>query len=159
MIGDLVDCCIPGDVLTVCGIVKARKADADGPARGNKSSKSLFVLYLDANFVTKGNGDEPTDVRGTPPQRCVASLVLTARCSLLTAHRLQYRKAHMEFSQKDLLAIQSIRRREPNMFRLLVHSLCPGIFGHELVKGARPRDSHRIPSENNNSLIVWVDVG
>lgn len=38
-----------------------------------------------------------------------------------------------EFSDKDLQAIRMIQT-EPCPFRLLVHSLCPSIYGHEMVK-------------------------
>lgn len=34
---------------------------------------------------------------------------------------------------KELYAIEEIQSSE-NLFRLLVQSLCPGIYGHELVK-------------------------
>ncbi|XP_058055672.1 DNA helicase MCM8-like [Anopheles bellator] len=40
-----------------------------------------------------------------------------------------------EFSDLDLEAIRMIHS-EPSPFRLLVHSLCPIIYGHELVKAA-----------------------
>ena len=38
-----------------------------------------------------------------------------------------------EFTDKDLQAINLIKS-EPNTFRLLIHSLCPSIYGHEMVK-------------------------
>lgn len=32
--------------------------------------------------------------------------------------------------------VREIRQRcGDNMFRVIVHSICPGIYGHELVKG------------------------
>ena len=51
---DLVDCCIPGDVVTVTGVVKARRTQVKA---GNKN-KALYVLYLDANSVENGNENE-----------------------------------------------------------------------------------------------------
>jgi hypothetical protein len=39
----------------------------------------------------------------------------------------------MEFTLKDLYLIQRIQE-EDQIFRLLVNSLCPAIYGHELVK-------------------------
>lgn len=38
-----------------------------------------------------------------------------------------------EFTERELEVIQQINH-EPNPFNLLVHSLCPSIFGHEMVK-------------------------
>ena len=40
----------------------------------------------------------------------------------------------MNFQIKELFAIQEISN-EPNIFRLIVQSICPGIYGNELVKG------------------------
>ncbi len=42
----------------------------------------------------------------------------------------------LQFNVKELYAIQEISD-ETNLFRLLVNSLCPGIYGHELVKGRK----------------------
>lgn len=42
----------------------------------------------------------------------------------------------LHFSIKDMYAIREIAN-EKNLFKLIVNSICPGIFGHELVKGAR----------------------
>ena len=39
----------------------------------------------------------------------------------------------MEFTKKELYAIEEIQGEE-NLFRLLVQSLCPSIYGHEMVK-------------------------
>ena len=38
-----------------------------------------------------------------------------------------------QFSTKDLHAIQAIADT-PDLFTLIVASMCPGIFGHEMVK-------------------------
>lgn len=40
---------------------------------------------------------------------------------------------HIEFTEKDMEAIRAISN-EPSTFRLLVHSLCPRIYGHEMAK-------------------------
>ena len=41
----------------------------------------------------------------------------------------------VQYSLKDMYLIQDVAQ-QPNLFRLLVQSLCPPIFGHELVKGS-----------------------
>jgi DNA helicase MCM8 len=46
---DLVDSCLPGDVVTVVGVVKAFKAD--GAPTSRDKNKSLFLLYVDAKSL------------------------------------------------------------------------------------------------------------
>jgi len=40
----------------------------------------------------------------------------------------------LQFSIKDMYGIQEIAEQK-NLFRLVVNSIAPGIYGHELVKG------------------------
>lgn len=94
--GDLVDSCVPGDVITVTGIVKVL------PANDKRSGKSLFLIYLDANSV-----DNKKEVSG-----------------LSTTLRL---------SPTDLEAIRDIRA-QPELFNLIVNSICPTIYGNQMVK-------------------------
>jgi DNA helicase MCM8 len=58
---DLVDSCVPGDLITVTAIVKATKSD-EGQGRNNKD-KCMFLIYLSAVSVTtsrgQGVGEEP----------------------------------------------------------------------------------------------------
>lgn len=100
---DLVDSCVPGDVVTLAGILKARKTDLR--ARGGQQ-KSLFLLYLDVNALdrahVKGGDDDGSSI-------------------------------DMQFSNKDLECILEIAGSE-DLFKLIVHSLCPAIYGHEIVK-------------------------
>lgn len=43
-------------------------------------------------------------------------------------------KGGIEFTEDDYLAIGEIHDLKKNVFKLLVHSLCPSIYGHDLVK-------------------------
>ena len=99
---DLVDKCIPGDEVTVSGVVKVTSAEGGGA--GNKN-KCLFLLYIDANSIhnSRSESSDQSD-----------SLQLT---------------------HKDLLAINEIAH-EPDVFKLIVNSICPGIYGNEVVKMA-----------------------
>lgn len=40
---------------------------------------------------------------------------------------------NLDFNERELDLVKSISK-EPNIFKLFVHSLCPRIFGHEMVK-------------------------
>jgi len=75
----------------------------------------------------------------------------------------------MEFTLKDLYAIQRIQEEE-NLFRVLVNSLCPAIYGHELVKaglllglfGGRQKyanDVNRIAVRGDPHVLVVGDPG
>ncbi|KAH3745571.1 DNA helicase MCM8 [Pelomyxa schiedti] len=99
---DLVDSCVPGDEVVVCGIVKAGSVEPvdEKSARFTDKKKAIFDAYIEVNSVDKNHDDH---------------------------------KEQMEFSQKDLQLIVAIHETQ-NLFNLLVNSLCPGIFGHDLVK-------------------------
>uniref|UniRef100_A0A8P4K5V6 DNA helicase MCM8 n=1 Tax=Dicentrarchus labrax TaxID=13489 RepID=A0A8P4K5V6_DICLA len=91
---DLCDSCVPGDTVTVTGIVRVTN---DGTSRGHKD-QCMFLLYLEATSVSNTKGTEA------------------------------YRSGGEEFSLKELYAIQEIQS-QPNLLRLIVHSLCPVIYG------------------------------
>ena len=100
----MVDACVPGDIVTVTGIVRVIAADAE--AQGPKSrNKSMFVLYVDANSIYNSKA---------------ADGVKNAAAQALT--------------MRDMYAVQEIAM-EPHLFHLVVNSVCPAIFGHEVVKG------------------------
>ncbi|XP_013880058.1 DNA helicase MCM8 [Austrofundulus limnaeus] len=108
---DLCDSCVPGDTVTVTGIVRVIN---DGTSRGNKD-QCMFLLYIDATSVsnTKGQLSKSGGEGGS----------------------LEERSAGEEFSLKELYAVQEIQS-QPDLFPLIVHSLCPAIYGHLLVKAA-----------------------
>uniref|UniRef100_A0A8D2AVD5 DNA helicase MCM8 n=1 Tax=Sciurus vulgaris TaxID=55149 RepID=A0A8D2AVD5_SCIVU len=111
LVHDLVDSCVPGDTVTVTGIVKVSNADEGSR---NKNDKCMFLLYIEANSVSNSKGQKTKTEDG---------------CKHGTL---------MEFSLKDLYAIQEIQAEE-NLFKLIVNSLCPVIFGHEAVCNVAPR--------------------
>lgn len=138
---DLVDSCVPGDMVTVTGIVKATGTEENR----NKSNKDkcMFLLYLHVNAMNNNKG-------GTGATEQTSGLA-------------------MEFSIKELYAIQEIQAQK-NLFRLIVGSLCPSIYGHEMVKaglvlglfGGTQRylnDKNRIPVRGNPHILVVGDPG
>uniref|UniRef100_A0A673CTA8 DNA helicase MCM8 n=1 Tax=Sphaeramia orbicularis TaxID=375764 RepID=A0A673CTA8_9TELE len=136
---DLCDSCVPGDTVTVTGIVRVTK---DGTHKGNKD-QCMFLLYIEATSVsnTKGQG--------------------SVRC-------FEDRSGGEEFSLKELYAIQEIQS-QPDLLRLLVHSLCPAIYGHLLVKaalvlalfGGRQKniDKNSVPVRGDPHILMVGDPG
>lgn len=106
----------------------------------------MFLLYVEANSVSNSKGQNTkTSEDGYKPGTL------------------------MEFSLKDLYAIQEIQSEE-NLFKLIVNSLCPVIFGHELVKaglalalfGGSQKyadDKNRIPIRGDPHILVVGDPG
>ncbi|XP_070276040.1 DNA helicase MCM8 isoform X2 [Myotis yumanensis] len=112
LVHDLVDSCVPGDTVTITGIVKVSNAEEGSR---NKNDKCMFLLYIEANSVSNSKGQKPN----ASEEGCKHGALL-------------------EFSLKDLYAIQEIQAEE-NLFKLIVNSLCPVIFGHEAVCSVAPR--------------------
>ncbi|XP_034041317.1 DNA helicase MCM8 [Thalassophryne amazonica] len=110
---DLCDSCVPGDTITVTGIVRVTN---DGSARGNRD-QCMFLLYIDATSVSNTKGQKSQ--AGSQGSR----------------GSFEDRAAGEEFSLKELYAIQEIQS-QPELLRLIVQSLCPVIYGHLLVKAA-----------------------
>ncbi|XP_003953726.3 DNA helicase MCM8 isoform X2 [Pan troglodytes] len=112
LVHDLVDSCVPGDTVTITGIVKVSNAEEGSR---NKNDKCMFLLYIEANSISNSKGQKTK----TSEDGCKRGML-------------------MEFSLKDLYAIQEIQAEE-NLFKLIVNSLCPVIFGHEAACNVAPR--------------------
>ncbi|XP_059471137.1 DNA helicase MCM8 [Neocloeon triangulifer] len=122
---DLVETCVPGDEVTVTGVVKVLNSE-----EVKQKGPNMFLLYLDAVSLTsnKNNGG-------------------------LTS------SGDIKFNTRDNDAIKAIHS-EPDLFRLMVNSLCPSIYGHEMVKaglllaliGGTPRE----PSSGRSDVHVLV---
>ncbi|KAJ1647776.1 hypothetical protein LPJ64_000876 [Coemansia asiatica] len=170
LVSDLVDTVVPGDVVTCTGIVKVTMSDeGKGKARAN----SLYILYIDAVSLSKvgggGGGEEDADEPGT-------SAAFPGRLSLSrdggktgAETESSATKDGISFSAKDYQFIHKVFQ-EPMLFRLLVHSFCPGIFGHEMVKagiilalfGARKRqstDRSSMAIRSDSHVLVVGDPG
>lgn len=99
---DLVDSCIPGDVVVISGIVKKLRSD-ERKRRGRQANRAgLYVLYIDANDVS--------NTRYTSSN-----------------------KESVSFTNLDLEMVRKVYH-SPSPFELIVSSICPMIFGHELIK-------------------------
>eukprot|EP00457_Paulinella_chromatophora_P001820 gb/GEZN01001822.1/.p1 GENE.gb/GEZN01001822.1/~~gb/GEZN01001822.1/.p1 ORF type:complete len:773 (+),score=94.11 gb/GEZN01001822.1/:218-2536(+) len=107
---DLVDSCVPGDIVTLSGIVKARKSEQKSRGPGAQQ-KCLFLLYLDVNALDRAVTQDASYADGDD---AVSS-------------------ADTQFTNNELELVVNIAGTE-NLFKLLVQSLCPAIYGHEMVK-------------------------
>lgn len=109
LMNDLVDSVVPGDVVTCTGIVKVVLSD-EGKGRGRPNS--LYILYLDTVSINRVGSNSNPD--GDNSEEMTT-------------------KDGIHFSNKDLQFIRDVSQ-ESQLFRLLVNSFSPGIFGHEVVK-------------------------
>ncbi|KAK7466622.1 hypothetical protein BaRGS_00037279, partial [Batillaria attramentaria] len=142
---DLVDSCVPGDIVTVSGIVKVNTIDE---GRSKSKEKCMFLLYLYAASVSNTKATRASN--GKDGGGGSGGLA-------------------MEFTMKELYGIRQIQS-EPHLFRLLVGSLCPTIYGHELVKAGLilglfgssqkfANDKNRIPVRGDPHVLVVGDPG
>ncbi|KAF9977799.1 DNA replication licensing factor mcm8 [Actinomortierella ambigua] len=140
---ELVDKVVPGDVIEVTGVVKAIQSD-DSKSR-TKTGNTMFLLYLDVNYINKTAmsqyGEDKFDSEDEDD------------CGDDQRDRLDGGKESIQLTRKDLYAIEDIHT-EPQLFKLIVNSFCPTIYGHELVKagilfalfGGRRRQENSISS-------------
>ncbi|XP_061829215.1 DNA helicase MCM8 [Nerophis lumbriciformis] len=138
---DLCDCCVPGDTVTVTGIVRVAN---DGTSRKNQD-QCLFLLYIEATSVSNTKGQQSK-----------------------SGGSVEDRSGGEEFSLKDLYAIQEIQS-QPDLLRLMVHSLCPAIYGHLLVKAAlvlvlfggrqKHTDKNSVPVRGDPHILMVGDPG
>ncbi|CAI5722468.1 unnamed protein product [Hyaloperonospora brassicae] len=137
---DLVDSCVPGNVVTISGIVKSVNSEIHGGRYGKRAqANSLYILYISANSVensAKADKDKASDI---------------------------------DFAKEDLEQISSIIN-QGDVFDRLVHSLCPGIYRNDIVKaglilallgGTRNSDDKDTPcvSRADSHVLVVGDPG
>ncbi|CAM8916913.1 unnamed protein product [Rhodiola kirilowii] len=138
---DLVDTSIPGDVVTVTGIIKVINSymDIGGEAVSVKNSKSQTALE--------------------DPQNSKYVSGATELCDLFS------------FSTRDLEFVGKFSEEYgSDTFRQILQSICPSIYGHELVKagitlalfgGVRKHsmDQDKVPVRGDIHVIIVGDPG
>ncbi|RXN18654.1 DNA helicase MCM8 [Labeo rohita] len=139
---DLVDSCVPGDMVTITGVIKVSNEEGNG----RNKDKCMFLLYIQANSVSNSKGQKSK-----------------------AASESEDQGPSVEFSIKDLYAIQEIQAQE-DLFKLIVNSLCPAIYGHLLVKAGLALalfggcqkyvdDKNRIPIRGDPHILIVGDPG
>ncbi|XP_046588669.1 DNA helicase MCM8-like isoform X2 [Neodiprion lecontei] len=126
LIEDLVNTCMPGDDITVTGIIKVRGNEKNS-SKGNTAA-NLFSLYMEAVYILNNKSQN----------KCAVALDLTDVDHLAVKVNCQLREIVKLTRTSEFLIGFSILLQEvyhdPNVFKLLVQSLCPSIYGHELIK-------------------------
>jgi DNA helicase MCM8 len=109
---DLIDACISGDIVTICGIMKTELQNDMKGFGGQKcnKNKALHASYIDVNSVKNSNTEY---------------FLSTATSSSSAGDN--------KVSMAELSMIHNIAERK-DVFPLLIKSICPSIFGHELPK-------------------------
>ncbi|KAK3255315.1 hypothetical protein CYMTET_35496, partial [Cymbomonas tetramitiformis] len=138
----LVDSVIPGDVVTLCGLVQYTEGGAG--AGGRAKAASGYVLYVDAISVSchskqgrGGAGATPQATAGPWPSQDAlpaSASQSSGTAAVLTAAATAAPHAPV-LTMQDLQDMMFfVQATEPFQLLHLVHSLCPAISGHELVK-------------------------
>ncbi|CAM8916912.1 unnamed protein product [Rhodiola kirilowii] len=168
---DLVDTSIPGDVVTVTGIIKVINSYMDiggDPIRictylesptcrevEKTRIKGLFYLYIEA--VSVKNSKSQTALEDPQNSKYVSGA--TELCDLFS------------FSTRDLEFVGKFSEEYgSDTFRQILQSICPSIYGHELVKagitlalfgGVRKHsmDQDKVPVRGDIHVIIVGDPG
>mmetsp|Transcript_29193 Transcript_29193/g.94096 ORF Transcript_29193/g.94096 Transcript_29193/m.94096 type:complete len:589 (-) Transcript_29193:1534-3300(-) len=167
----LIDCCVPGDVLEVVGIVKSMETIADGSsgrfAPSTNKPRCMFLLYIDAISVRNTRASQRSQGSmansSTGSQAGLGGFGPSPPAGLPPSAQGD---TGLGLSMMQLHAIRDIASSE-NLFELLVSSVCPSIFGHEVVKaglllgmvGGRPRTGEpgeRTPVGKRSDVHVLV---
>ncbi|KAG8191069.1 hypothetical protein JTE90_008383 [Oedothorax gibbosus] len=138
---DLTDTCIPGDVVLMSGVISLNNANEKKTTAGKDAC--AYVPYLSVNSVT-----------------CLKGKNVESGGSLTDS---------LHFKPEDLNAIKQIHS-EDNLFRLVVASLAPNIYGHELIKAgivlglfggneSSKEDTLQFSTRENSHVLIVGDPG
>ncbi|KAL3628551.1 DNA replication licensing factor mcm8 [Castilleja foliolosa] len=153
---DLVDACIPGDVVTVSGLIRVINNYMDiGGGKSKGKNQALYYLYLEAVSVTNSKSQSvPDDMQHSN-----------------TNARSEEHLDLYSFSPRDLeFIVKFSEEHGSDLFRQVLQSICPSIYGHELVKagitlslfsGVRKHsmDQNKVPVRGDIHIIVVGDPG
>ncbi|CAH8541326.1 unnamed protein product [Heterobilharzia americana] len=156
---DLIDSCIPGDVLHLSGLIGLISTDGLGASSSSSSAytsswssrrgATMFSLILNVNsLICLSGGGGGCGRNGVSRSGSTSTTDDNQRLLVLLSSEAEHPDSQMtndvdmpkvissldsEFSVKDLYAIREISE-QPNLFRLLVCSLCPSICGRGMIK-------------------------
>ncbi|XP_061965165.1 probable DNA helicase MCM8 isoform X2 [Populus nigra] len=153
---DLVDACIPGDVVTVTGIIKTFNSYLDtGGGKSKNKNQGFYYLYLEVVSIKNSKLQSTSD--NLQDSKC------NARATELSDL--------FSFSPRDLeFIVKFSEEHGSDIFRQILQSICPSIYGHELVKagitlalfgGVRKHsmDPNKVPVRGDIHVIIVGDPG
>lgn len=160
----LVNTCVAGDIVRVTGIVRTIQQETFRPKyNGNKMAKEsgIHQLYILATSIVclKSSGDRAAAWPAGGGHLLDSSLQTTSCASCAPAGPA------VDFNESELESIRAIALSDKAL-PMLVNSLCPSIFGHELVKaglllalfGGSPSESS-VSVRTNIHLLIVGDPG
>ncbi|KAG7964536.1 hypothetical protein I3843_09G175800 [Carya illinoinensis] len=118
---DLVDACIPGDVVTVTGIIRVINNYMDiGGGKSKSKNQGFYYLYLDAVSIKNSKSQSTAEDLQDSNSKARATELLDL----------------FSFSPRDLeFIVKFLEEHGSDIFKQILQSICPSIYGHELVKG------------------------
>ncbi|CAH2054347.1 unnamed protein product, partial [Thlaspi arvense] len=156
LMDDLVDTCIPGDVVTVTGIIGVINNYMDiGGGKSKSKNQGFYYLFIEA--VSVKNSKKQSAFENSEDD---SSNVQSSDVGDLYS-----------FSQRDLEFIVKFKEEYgSDTFRRILHSVCPSIYGHEIVKagitlslfgGVRKHsmDRNKVPVRGDIHVIIVGDPG
>lgn len=138
---DLINMCIPGDIVKIVGVIKTIQNEAPRSFKGNRRESGLHTLYLVANSLVKikktsssstttttattnkDNKNDEIPINRDPKNIFSGGSGLSSQAEFVSTKKLLNSIRSMAYSNGG------------SCLGLLIASLCPTIFGHELVKG------------------------
>ncbi|CAH9091655.1 unnamed protein product [Cuscuta europaea] len=152
---DLVDACIPGDIVTVTGIVRVINNYMDiGGGKSKSKNQALYYLYL-----------ETVSIRNSKTQPVHENMMDGSNARATEPFDL------VSFSPRDLeFIVKFSEEHGPDTFRQMLHSICPSIYGHELVKAGitlamfggvqkHSMDQNKVPVRGDIHVLIVGDPG
>ncbi|KAJ8754157.1 hypothetical protein K2173_002056 [Erythroxylum novogranatense] len=153
---DLVDACIPGDVVTVTGIIRSINNYMDiGGGKSKSKNQGFYFLYLEVISIKNSKSQSTSE----DMQDSTSSNRATKLSDLYS------------FSSRDLeFIVKFSEEHGSDIFRQILQSICPSIYGHELVKagmtlalfgGVRKysMDQDKVPVRGDIHVIIVGDPG
>ena len=175
--GALCNTCVPGDVVTICGVIKAIRTD-ELEGRRAFEKKSTFLLFMEAHSVTLAGGHQNRSHARSKQQSGIRTSDEIEREGMdsnfgeIRSSLRSDKKDDVAFTENDLKTIAQVamvRGRKP--FDFLVASLCPAIVGNDLVKAGlllslfggstseAIEDKNQVPVRGDLHVLVVGDPG
>ncbi|XP_071700805.1 probable DNA helicase MCM8 [Rutidosis leptorrhynchoides] len=157
LVEDLVDLCIPGDVVTVTGLIRVINNYMDiGGGKSKGKNQGLYYLYLEGISVINSKSQAESE---------------TSQNTETVGKAMDLSNVYSSFSQRDSeFVLKYLQEHGSDVFRQIVQSVCPSIYGHELVKagitlalfgGVRKNslDQNKVPVRGDIHVIIVGDPG